>query len=170
MLKLYELTSVGSNAAALRFQPTKRPQITNFKAKPKTHLVDQNVKPTGSPTGANADKESGTNPHNRLAAWTSTAEDDIDVDIQAPSVNKTRTPRYKKRKTKEERPVVQNWDDIYDPGRPNVYEDYKNSEEKYRASQAWKDRLYAHRTRRSSSGSSSARRPALSGKSFSKLI
>lgn len=65
----------------------------------------------------------------------------------------------KKRKKggKEDRPVVQDWDDIYDPSRPNTYEDYKNSEEKYREVREWKDRLYAHRfakERRSSDSSS----------------
>lgn len=40
---------------------------------------------------------------------------------------------------------MQNWDDIYDPSRPNNYEDYKHSEEKYREIKDWKDRLYAHR-------------------------
>ena len=44
--------------------------------------------------------------------------------------------------------MVQNWDDIYDPSRPNNYEDYKNSEEKLAEIREWKDRLYAHRMAR----------------------
>ena len=44
--------------------------------------------------------------------------------------------------------MVQNWDDIYDPSRPNNYEEYKNSDEKIREVREWKDRLYAHRMAR----------------------
>lgn len=48
---------------------------------------------------------------------------------------------------------MQNWDDIYEPSRPNNYEEYKHSDEKLREVREWKDRLYAHRVaRRSSSG------------------
>lgn len=47
--------------------------------------------------------------------------------------------------------MVQNWDDIYDPSRPNNYEDYKNSDEKIAEVREWKDRLYAHRMRARSS-------------------
>jgi splicing factor 45 len=45
---------------------------------------------------------------------------------------------------------VQDWDDIYDPARPNNYEEYKNSDEKIREVREWKDRLYAHRMARKS--------------------
>ena len=44
--------------------------------------------------------------------------------------------------------MPQNWDDIYDPARPNSYEEYKHSEEKIREVREWKDRLYAHRMAR----------------------
>ena len=47
--------------------------------------------------------------------------------------------------------MVQNWDDIYDPSRPNNYEEYKHSDEKLREVREWKDRLYAHRIARESS-------------------
>ena len=64
--------------------------------------------------------------------------------------------RKKRKKNKEETQVPQNWDDIYDPSRPNVYEDYKSSDEKMLEIRDWKDRLYAHRmARRRSSISSS---------------
>lgn len=54
----------------------------------------------------------------------------------------------KKRKKNQESHVPQNWDDIYDPSRPNSYEEYKNSDEKIREVREWKDRLYAHRMAR----------------------
>lgn len=50
--------------------------------------------------------------------------------------------------------MTQNWDDIYDPSRPNNYEDYKNSDEKLAEIREWKDRLYAHRTARRHSSES----------------
>ena len=52
--------------------------------------------------------------------------------------------------------MVQNWDDIYDPSRPNNYEEYQHSDEKLREVREWKDRLYAHRAvRRWSAGADS---------------
>ena len=45
----------------------------------------------------------------------------------------------------------QDWDDIYDPTRPNNYEEYKHSDEKIREVREWKDRLYAHRMARKAS-------------------
>ena len=47
--------------------------------------------------------------------------------------------------------MAQNWDDIYDPSRPNNYEEYKHSDEKLLEVREWKDRLYAHRIARRSS-------------------
>ena len=66
--------------------------------------------------------------------------------------------KKKRKKNTETRVVTQNWDDIYDPSRPNNYDDYKNSEEKIAEIREWKDRLYAHRyarDRSSESGSDS---------------
>lgn len=56
--------------------------------------------------------------------------------------------RKRRKKNKEEHVVAQDWDDIYDPARPNNYEEYKHSEEKIREITEWKDRLYAHRKAR----------------------
>lgn len=66
--------------------------------------------------------------------------------------------RRKRKKNKEESHVPQNWDDIYDPSRPNTYEDYKHSDEKIMEIREWKDKLYAHRmARRRDSDSDSSR-------------
>jgi splicing factor 45 len=62
----------------------------------------------------------------------------------------------KRRKKNREEAVVQNWDDIYDPSRPNNYEEYKNSDEKIREVKEWKDRLYAHRMARERSSDMSS--------------
>ena len=66
---------------------------------------------------------------------------------------------------------MQDWDDIYDPSRPNSYEEYKNSEEKIREVREWKDRLYAHRMRRRQTSDydseESDRRPAMNSENLS---
>jgi splicing factor 45 len=59
--------------------------------------------------------------------------------------------RKKRKKNREPQEFVQNWDDIYDPSRPNIYEEYKHSDEQITEVREWKDRLYAHRMARSSS-------------------
>jgi splicing factor 45 len=70
--------------------------------------------------------------------------------------------RKKRKKNKEVAVVEHNWDDIYDPSRPNSYEEYKHSEEKIFEVREWKDILYRHRMRSRSSSrgaSSEAGRP-----------
>ena len=54
--------------------------------------------------------------------------------------------RKNKRKNKKggQETRVWDWDDIYDPTLPNVYGDYKGSEEQYREIRDWKARLYYH--------------------------
>lgn len=56
--------------------------------------------------------------------------------------------RKKNKKRREVEQAVQDWDDIYDPSRPNNYEEYKHSDERIREIRDWKDKLYAHRTKR----------------------
>ena len=79
-----------------------------------------------------------------LADWT--AEDkDNDVNGFYVGEKRQRGGRKKRKKNKEESHIPQNWDDIYDPSRPNSYDDYKHSDEKIMEIREWKDRLYAHR-------------------------
>jgi splicing factor 45 len=83
--------------------------------------------------------------------------------------------RKKRKKNRRESAVPQNWDDIYDPSRPNNYEEYKNSDERIREAREWKDRLYAHRrARRASSGADSEDdirlNPFLNSKSFFAVV
>lgn len=54
--------------------------------------------------------------------------------------------RKARKKKKNKEPVAQDWDDLYDPTRPNNYEEYMQSEERIREIRDWKERLYAHRT------------------------
>lgn len=85
-----------------------------------------------------------------LADW-ATAADDDDVNGFYGGEKRQRGGRKKHKKNREEETNLQNWDDIYDPSRPNSYEAYRHSEEKIREVREWKDRLYAHRMARRTS-------------------
>jgi splicing factor 45 len=82
----------------------------------------------------------------RLADWAATEEDDFDYYV---GEKRQRGGRKKRKKNREPQMVMQNWDDIYDPSRPNNYEEYRHSDEKVLEVREWKDRLYAHRMKRS---------------------
>ena len=84
---------------------------------------------------------------NTLADWTAEA-DENDVNRIYGGEKRQRGGRKKRKKNKEESQALQNWDDIYDPSRPNIYEDYKHSDEKIVELREWKDRLYVHRMAR----------------------
>jgi splicing factor 45 len=79
-----------------------------------------------------------------LADWTAEGEDN-NVNGFYGGEKRQRGGRKKRKKNKEESRVPQNWDDIYDPSRPNNYEDYKHSDEKIMELREWKNKLYAHR-------------------------
>ena len=81
-----------------------------------------------------------------LADWTADGDDNDANGFLGE--RRQRGGRKKRKKDKGEAPLPQNWDDIYDPSRPNAYEDYKNSDENVTEIQEWKDRLYAHRMAR----------------------
>ncbi|OJD27349.1 hypothetical protein ACJ73_01264 [Blastomyces percursus] len=140
------------SAASLRFQPTKRPQLASQKAKAKPGIPKAPV--VGSATGTSAVAGIAAKPAAKtsLADWATTAEDD-DVNGFYGGEKRQRGGRKKRKKNREEETNLQNWDDIYDPSRPNSYEAYRHSEEKIREVREWKDRLYAHRMAgRTSSG------------------
>ncbi|KAJ6085817.1 hypothetical protein N7486_004188 [Penicillium sp. IBT 16267x] len=129
------------NAASLRFQPTKRPQLSAQKPKPKPALLK------APQPGADQPPSSGAAPvKTTLADWA--GEDD---DYGYVGEKRQRGGRKKRKKNHEPHEVPQNWDDIYDPSRPNNYEEYRHSDEKILEVREWKDRLYAHRMRRSPS-------------------
>ncbi|KAJ5559943.1 hypothetical protein N7513_002342 [Penicillium frequentans] len=129
------------NAASLRFQPTKRPQLAAQKAKPKPALPKAPQPSAGQPSTSSAAPVKPT-----LADWA--AEED---DYGYVGEKRQRGGRKKRKKNHEPHEIPQNWDDIYDPSRPNNYEEYRHSDEKILEVREWKDRLYAHRMRRSPS-------------------
>ncbi|KAJ5320365.1 hypothetical protein PENANT_c010G09207 [Penicillium antarcticum] len=129
------------NAASLRFQPTRRPQLSAQKSKPKSTLpkAAPHPAPNQAPNSSSAPPAKST-----LADWAALEDDDYGYQGE----KRQRGGRKKRKKNREEH-IVQNWDDIYDPSRPNNYEEYRHSDEKIMEVRDWKDRLYAHRMRRS---------------------
>lgn len=82
------------------------------------------------------------------ADWLATASDDEDVNAYYAG-SRQRGGRKKRKKNKDaQQSIQQDWDDIYDPTRPNNYEEYKHSDEKIREVREWKDLLYRHRMQR----------------------
>ncbi|KAL8631759.1 hypothetical protein Q9189_002457 [Teloschistes chrysophthalmus] len=134
--------------APLRFQPTKRPQAPSQKPKTKgtTQKPGRNSSADASLIGE-APFTGGTFQtlaKTTLSDWAAEPEED-DVNGFYANERRQRGGRKKRKKNKELH-AVQNWDDIYDPSRPNAYEEYQNSDEKISEIREWKDRLYAHRT------------------------
>ncbi|KAG9241964.1 hypothetical protein BJ878DRAFT_518110 [Calycina marina] len=134
------------DAAALRFQPTKRPQLAQ---KPKPKASHPKSTSTENVSKAPAPPINTTRPSvkSKLADWT--VDDDVNGFYGGtPGEKRQRGGRKRRKKNKEDFVVAQDWDDIYDPTRPNSYEEYKNSDEKVREFTEWKDVLYAHRKAR----------------------
>lgn len=149
--------------ASLRFQPTKRPQLAAQKAKAKA-IASKFAQPPAPksaippPPDASSEAPVPEPPpapqlaplKTSIADWTTTTSDDENANDFYGGEKRQRGGRKKRKKNRAPAELVQNWDDIYDPSRPNNYEDYKNSEEKIREVREWKDRIYAHRMRRRS--------------------
>jgi hypothetical protein len=137
--------------AALRFQPTKRPQLSSQKGKPKptfprpTAPVDLDSTNQAVSTTASAARPPAKS---TLADWAVAGDDDDVNGFYGGGEKRQRGGRKRRKKKREEHAVSQDWDDIYDPSRPNNYEEYKHSDEQIREVREWKDRLYAHRKTR----------------------
>lgn len=104
-----------------------------------------------------------------LADWTVADDDDVNG-FYGGGEKRQRGGRKRRKKNKEDYEVVQDWDDIYDPSRPNNYEEYKNSDEKIREVREWKDRLYAHRLARKHSSDQDSDDEAPRGRANSKCL
>ena len=146
------------STATLRFQPTKRPQLAAQKAKAKAIASKLGSLSKPIEVSARAQEHNGHSEQSieaqstpsqaqrsTAADWAATAEDDDDVNAYYAG-SRQRAGRKKRKKNKEHTQQIQHdWDDIYDPSRPNNYEEYKHSEEKIREVREWKDLLYRHR-------------------------
>ena len=84
-----------------------------------------------------------------LNDWAHTGTSDDDVNGFYAQKEKERNQRRKKRrKNKEAEYGPVDWDDIYDPARPNNYEEYRDGDEKIREMDEWRDKLYGPRKNR----------------------
>lgn len=142
--------------ASLRFQPTKRPQLSTQRPKAKNISHKASLQPTSNAKAAeisipdDSNVSSRLHGKNTLADWTADPEGNEEGGFY--NVEKRqRGGRKKRKKNKEESHAAQNWEDIYDPSRPNNYEEYKQSDERILELREWKDKLYAHRMARRSS-------------------
>ncbi|KAH8596528.1 hypothetical protein B0O99DRAFT_510277 [Bisporella sp. PMI_857] len=138
------------DAATLRFQPTKRPLLAQ-KAKNKPGLSKPVISDSTSKFTLPKDGSPAPNPNLVRTGARSTLADWADSDVNefyGTGEKRQRGGRKRRKKNKEEYIAAQNWDDIYDPSRPNSYEEYRHSDEKIREVTEWKDRLYAHRKAR----------------------
>ncbi|RAL59366.1 hypothetical protein DID88_006856 [Monilinia fructigena] len=146
------------DAATLRFQPTRRPQLPSQKPKAKApfpkatpanaNITELNNAPVTKAPPSNAAKPASKN---TLADW---AADDDDVNGFYVGEKRQRGGRKRRKKNKEEHAIAQDWDDIYDPSRPNNYEEYKNSDEKVREVRDGRTDFYAHRIAQKTSSDS----------------
>ncbi|KAI4285779.1 MAG: hypothetical protein L6R38_000426 [Xanthoria sp. 2 TBL-2021] len=137
-----------ASVAPLLFRPTKRPQVSTQRSKPKSNPLKSGLPNSGtenskSSSGGELNSTSQPPVKSTLSDWAAAIEDDDMGGFHA--AEKRQRGGRKKRKKNNETRIVQNWDDIYDPSRPNSYEEYQNSEEKVQEIREWKDRLYAHR-------------------------
>ena len=153
-------------SASLRFQPTKRPQLAAQKAKAKAianklaslSKPAQPVEQAEVKSEPRPDEASNTETKSNVADWKATLSEDEDANAYLASTRQ-RGGRKKRKKNKDApQAIEQDWDDIYDPSRPNSYEGYKHSEEKVREVREWKDLLYRHRMQKRSSSQSDSDR------------
>lgn len=56
--------------------------------------------------------------------------------------NRRNRKKKKQQQYQQQEQPTWDWDDIYDPTRPNNYSDYKGSDEQFREHRDWKARLY----------------------------
>lgn len=79
---------------------------------------------------------------NNLARWVSEPDVD-DANTVYGAEKRHRGGRKNKKKHQAPVQVALTWDDIYDPLRPTLYEDYPHSDENIAELRAWKDKLHA---------------------------
>ncbi|KAK6524316.1 hypothetical protein TWF694_005968 [Orbilia ellipsospora] len=144
------------SSAALRFQPVpRRPPPTLQKVtkraginapaklpKPDTHIDHPELlsTPSGITPAARAPIVKST-----LEDWATNDDDDVNGFYGGGSRQRGGRKRRKKNKDKESEKATQSWDTIYDPSRPNLYEEYRESAEKDQEMREWRDRLYGRR-------------------------
>ncbi|KAL7273485.1 hypothetical protein RUND412_003660 [Rhizina undulata] len=159
---------LNAETAALRFQPTKRPVQAqpNAKGKPKISM-----KPVGASSLNSAASTTTTMPAATVAGtgnvpseaptiarpitkttledWTGD-DDDVNGFYASNKDSARRGGRKKRKKNRDTPPPPTNWDDFYDPSRPNSYEEYRDGDEKIREMEEWREKLFGKRRREDS--------------------
>ncbi|RFU75995.1 dna-damage repair [Trichoderma arundinaceum] len=130
---------------ALQFQPIRRPQVKQPKAKPT--FPKAIPKTTVSATTTTAPGASQPVPHqSTLADWAATEEDEWMYGV---GEKRQRGGRKKKKKRQEQ--FETDWDEMYDPSRPTNVDEFLRSDEKVEEVREWKGLLYRHRKRQEES-------------------
>ncbi|KAL7901707.1 hypothetical protein HDV64DRAFT_241779 [Trichoderma sp. TUCIM 5745] len=135
--------------SALQFQPIRRPQVKQPKAK--SAFPKAIPKPTTDPVTTTAATATGTTagapqsvPHqSTLADWVATEEDEWMYGVG----EKRQRGGRKKKKRKQDEQFETDWDEMYDPSRPTNVDEFLKSDEKVAEVQEWKGLLYRHRKR-----------------------
>ena len=134
---------------ALRFQPIRRPVVTQKKSTKPAMAFPKAIPPSSvSPAAPQAPKESGTldvpAPQKpTLADFTATMEED------AVFYGTGEPKRKRKKKKKKDEWVETDWDEPYDPSRPTNVDEYLRSDERIREIHEWKDTvLYRHKLKK----------------------
>ncbi|EPS35694.1 hypothetical protein H072_10873 [Dactylellina haptotyla CBS 200.50] len=159
------------SSTALRFQPVpRRPQPTLQKPVKRVgaNTFTKQLRPEALHDQAESAALTTRAPvvKSTLEDWAKNEDDDVNGFYSGVGRQRGGRKRRKKNKDKEFEKTTQGWDDIYDPSRPNLYEEYKESEEKDHEIREWRDRLYGRRRAFSSDYSEDDERPSFSGKSF----
>ncbi|KAL6815614.1 hypothetical protein GGI42DRAFT_311954 [Trichoderma sp. SZMC 28013] len=134
---------------ALQFQPIRRPQVKQPKAKPTFPKAIPRTAPTtaSATTTTTAAGATQSIPHqSTLADWAATEEDEWMYGV---GEKRQRGGRKKKKKRQEQ--FETDWDEMYDPSRPTNVDEFLKSEEKVEEVREWKGLLYRHRKRQEES-------------------
>ncbi|KAL6829224.1 hypothetical protein J3E69DRAFT_330694 [Trichoderma sp. SZMC 28015] len=133
---------------ALQFQPIRRPQVKQPKAKPTfPKAIPRTAPTTASATTTTAPGAAQSIPHqSTLADWAATEEDEWMYGV---GEKRQRGGRKKKKKRQEQ--FETDWDEMYDPSRPTNVDEFLKSEEKVEEVREWKGLLYRHRKRQEES-------------------
>ncbi|CAM1500763.1 Fc.00g099250.m01.CDS01 [Cosmosporella sp. VM-42] len=132
---------------SLRFQPIRRPQVKQAKAKPSFPKTVPKPSPPVTAAAASTASPAAPQPKTTLADWAATEEDEWQY---GPATEKRQRGGRKKKK-KQQMQVETDWNDLYDPTRPTNVDEYLRSDEKVDEVREWKALLYRHRRKRDES-------------------
>ncbi|KAL6863920.1 hypothetical protein J3F83DRAFT_743948 [Trichoderma novae-zelandiae] len=137
--------------AALQFQPIRRPQVKQPKAKATFPKAIPRAAPAAASAAATATTPAAQPvPHqSTLADWVVTEEDEWMYGV---GEKRQRGGRRKKKKRQEQ--FETDWDEMYDPSRPTNVDEFLKSDEKVEEVREWKALLYRHRKQHEESGMS----------------